>query len=482
MTLLRYQLGLLLIVLLTAASCSNNDPGAPETPDDSEKLTIFFVNDQHGQLENFSKIKHIIDLEKQETNVLVACSGDIFSGNPVVDNYPEKGFPIIDVMNKTGFDISVLGNHEYDYGVDILKDRMDQAEFDWVCANVDPAQTTLPEPDPYRTISVGELKIAFLGLVETNGKRDDVIPSTHPWKVQDLIFQRPESVVDQYAGVKDSEDADVYIALTHLGHSGYNGALGDYQLARDFPYFDLIIGGHSHYVIDTVVNSIPVVQAGSNLNYLGKIQLAVKDKEVVAFDFDLIRLDTYDDSDEALDQLITQYNDQPALEEVIGFANQYQGYGQVGCFFTDALLGAMNVDMTFQNTGGIRSDIEAGDVTRRHIYQVDPFNNGTVIYEMTVREVKDFLIGTRSGFFYAGLVIERSGDDLIIKKADGTVLEDGFSLTIGLNDYIPAVHDAYFPSDVDIQDKTSAETLMYYLENIENEIDYDRCERYFRYE
>ena len=66
------------------SGCKNNEKNivSPET----YQLTIFFVNDQHGQLENFSKIKHIVDLEEQKTNVIVACSGDIFSGNPVVDN------------------------------------------------------------------------------------------------------------------------------------------------------------------------------------------------------------------------------------------------------------------------------------------------------------------------------------------------------------------------------------------------------------
>ena len=120
-----------LLAVFIIVSCSK-DPDNGINPE--KNLTIFFVNDQHGQLENFSKIKHIVDQEKQEGNVIVACSGDIFSGNPVVDNFEAKGFPIIDAMNQVSFDISVLGNHEFDYGEQVLKDRMEQANFDWVCA------------------------------------------------------------------------------------------------------------------------------------------------------------------------------------------------------------------------------------------------------------------------------------------------------------------------------------------------------------
>ncbi|GAI48906.1 unnamed protein product, partial [marine sediment metagenome] len=61
---------------------------------------------------------------------------------------------MIDVMNKAGFDISVLGNHEFDYGEVNLKNRVEQADFDWVCANIDMGSTGIPEPFDYKTISI----------------------------------------------------------------------------------------------------------------------------------------------------------------------------------------------------------------------------------------------------------------------------------------------------------------------------------------
>jgi len=266
---------LIAAIALSIFSCSKESDRIIPIPEDSLKtLTIFHINDQHGQLNNFAKIKDIVAKEKMETNVLLVCSGDVFSGNPVVDNHPEKGFPMIDLMNKTGFDISVIGNHEFDYGEAILKDRFNQSQFDWVCANVDMNNSGIPEPPEYKTITIDGLRVTFLGLVETNGKDNDIIPSTHPWRVQNLTFEKYQNVIGNYAQLKETENSDLYVALTHLGEGT------DYNIANNYPYFDLIIGGHSHTKVNTKINNIPIYQAGSNLNYLGKIELEIEDKKI----------------------------------------------------------------------------------------------------------------------------------------------------------------------------------------------------------
>ena len=100
---------LILLIAFMVFSCKKTDNVVVPNPTGAKDLTIFIINDQHGQINNFSKIKYIVDAEKQHTNVIVACGGDIFSGNPVVDYYDPKGYPMIDAMNKSGFDISVVG-------------------------------------------------------------------------------------------------------------------------------------------------------------------------------------------------------------------------------------------------------------------------------------------------------------------------------------------------------------------------------------
>ena len=477
---------LLLAIIFLTLGCSNEK--AVETIEEnieeiveSKNLTIFFINDQHGQLDNFSKIKHIIDQEKLKTNVITACSGDIFSGNPVVDNYPQKGFPMIDVMNKVGFDISVLGNHEFDYGESILTDRINQANFDWVCANVDMGNSGIPEPSPYKTITISDLKVTFLGLIETNGSDNSTIPSTHPGRVRNITFERPENIIAQYADVKAQENSDLFIALTHLGYDA-GGSLGDSQIATQYPFFDLIIGGHSHQRIQSTINDIPIFQSGSYLNYLGKIELTIKDKVIESLNYESIDLNTYAEHDSNLKAIIDEYNDVPYLAEVIGSSQLYHNKSKVGCFYTDALRGIMNVDVTFQNTGGVRSGLNEGDITRREIFEISPFNNGTVIYNMRVSEIKDFLIGSRSGFYYSGIQIEQIGNDILVKDLNNTIIPDATVLSLGTNDYIPAVYENYFPLTGSVQSLTAAETLISYLETINSQVNYPNCDHYFRYQ
>lgn len=474
------KLYIILILAITIAGCKKDDnninPG-------TKNLTIFFINDPHGQIDNFSKIKHIIDKEKKEVNVLTVCGGDIFSGNPVVDNYPQKGYPIIDIMNQVGFDISVIGNHDFDYDENILKARMDQAEFNWVCANIDMGNTGIPEPLEYASLYTDSLKITFLGLIETNGKENAIIPSTHPLKVENFIFQRPENVVINYADLKEKENSDLYIALTHLGYDGVDNELGDVQLASQFPYFDLIIGGHSHSMCETIINGIPVFQAVHYLEYLGKIELSVYDKNAEIINSELIELSTYTGHDKELQSVIDDYNNEMASEfnEVIGYSQIFHYKNQVGCFYTDALRQSLNVDVTFQNTGGIRYFLNQGDITVGEIYTIDPFNNGTLIYEMTIGEIKSFLIGSNSGFYYSGIQISSTGSGIDIWDASGNLLPDETILSVGINDYIPAVHDTFFPSNGVLQPNTTAELIIDYLVNINDQVDYPDCDHYFRY-
>jgi len=472
-----------LFIIFLIISCTTVHDNIIDPPDEqvTKNLTIFIVNDVHGQIDNFSKIKYIIDEERLKTNVIITSGGDIFSGNPIVDNYPEKGYPIIDIMNRIGFDVSVIGNHEFDYGETNLKNRINQANFDWVCSNVEMTNSIIPQPFEYTTLSVDNLKVTFLGLIETDGKEDAIIPSTHPWRVENVIFERPENVVSRYANIKEQEGSDLYIALTHIGYSKNNGRLGDYQLAEQFPYFDLIIGGHSHSKIETVVNNTPIFQAGGYLKNLGKIELTITDKKIETIKYELIDLSDRTEHDSELKNIIEEYNDSPFFNEIIGYSHLNHDKPQVGCFVAEALRAKLIVDLTFQNTGGVRSNLDFGDITKREIFEILPFNNPTLIYEMTVTEIKNFLIGSGSGFYYSGVKFENINGDFNIKDLDGNIIPDNTILSVGVNDYIPAVYDVYFPTNGIIQPQTDAETVILYLKEIESQVNYPNSDNYFRY-
>lgn len=468
------HIGFITLLALTI-TCSKSDGSPTPTPEDkSKEITIFHINDAHGSIENFAKIKSIIDAEKASTNVIFVGAGDMFSGNPVVDNHVEKGYPMIDLMNRTGIDIAVLGNHEFDYGESVLKDRMLQAQFNWVCANVSMQGTEVMQPSPYETITMNDVKVVFLGLVETNGKEDDIIPSTHPWKVQNFTFQPYQDVIINYESIKEQTNSDIYVALTHLGE------FSDRSVAANYPYFDLIIGGHSHTKTNISVSGTPIYHAGSHLNYLGKISMQIKNKEIESINFELIDLNNVTTNDTNLSTLIASYNEDADLDEVIGYANAYHSKVNLGSFYTDALKTVMDADISFQNPGGVRSDLDEGPITKREIFSIDPFNNGSVTYEMSVQDIKIFLEQTATAVYYSGIVIDQEGQSIVIRDENNQVLPDNIVLKLAINDYIPAVYEAYFSSPTQWP-FTTAEALIQFLESGDGIIDYSNKNNYFRF-
>lgn len=468
----------ILLLLVCFCSCNKNEDHSRDAV--SSKFTLFFVNDVHGHIDNFAKVKHIVDTERKVSDVLVASAGDLFSGNPVVDNHPNKGYPIIDLMNAIGFDIAAIGNHEFDYGADVLKERIEQSVFPWLCANAEALSQEFAQPKAYTTLTVGDLKVTFLGLVETGGSATTTIPSSHPWRVQDYVFTPANSVISDYSHTKSSEDADLLIALSHLGYSGYNSQLGDFQLAQK-GFIDMIIGGHSHAIIDTVLYNTPIFQTGAYLNFLGKVEVEVKEKAIGSTKFTLIDLNSYPDFDIDLQNKIGTYNNQPELYEEIGYASQHHSKSATGCFYTHALREYMNADVCFQNTGGVRSTLDQGTIITREIYEISPFNNGTVLYQMPVRDIKAFLRRSGSGFYYSGVSINKVNGAIEIRDSNGHQIPDDYVLKVGVNDYIPAVHANYFPENGEIQALSAAETIIAFLKETNSAIDYSGCNSYFRY-
>jgi 2',3'-cyclic-nucleotide 2'-phosphodiesterase (5'-nucleotidase family) len=346
---------------------------------------------------------------------------------------------------------------------------------------MDPGTTDITDPPEFFTLQTEELKVTFLGLIETNGKPGETMPSTHPGKIDGLVFYPAESVVTDYSGLKESEGADLYIALTHLGM--YDPPyFGDPKIAYDYPYFDMILGGHTHSPTATEINNMPIFQAGSYLSHLGKVELKLNETGIASYTSELIDLSTYPSYDTQLKNKIDAYESSLTfLEDVIGYSHNDHDRYQMGCFYTDALKAYLNVDVALQNTGGVRTGLDPGDITKREIYAISPFGNGTHIYQMTVAEIKNLFIGTGAGFYVSGIQISQNGSEIEIRDDGGTIIPDGTILSLGINDYIPAVHDSYFPETADVQALTAAETLIAYLETINDQVDYPVCDCYFRY-
>ncbi|MEE0237201.1 MAG: metallophosphoesterase [Bacteroidales bacterium] len=218
----------------------------------AQDLTILHFNDTHshidpqrsgdykgrgGVIEQAAYIDSVRCAEGKR-NVLLVHAGDFSQGSSY---FTELGGNIeIDVLNALKFDVVTLGNHEFDNGLDELARRLKNLKADVVCANYNFDGTPLEGlVEPYTIIRRGGKKIGFIGLLT------DIMEVVDGDIAKVLTYQDPAEVVNRLAGyLKEDKDCDMVVCLSHLGYGE------DKDLAGSVRNVDLIIGGHSHTLLD----------------------------------------------------------------------------------------------------------------------------------------------------------------------------------------------------------------------------------------
>ncbi len=443
----------------------------------SETVIIFHTNDMHGKLKNFPKAKYIIDSVRAiyGKNVFVFSAGDIFTGNPVTDRFvpdtvtkPDNkyfGYPIIDVMNRVGYQVSEIGNHEFDYTIPVFVEREKQARFPFICANIKPNNTDVTVK-PYEMFTTAEgNKIFVLGLLQIgkNGYPDAFIP-----KVKALTFLSPDSLLQHYSGVKDS--VNVAVLLSHLGSDT------DMVVASRYQYFDVIIGGHTHKTVDTVINNTLVVQAYKIMRTLGMVTLKIKNGKVVEKKETFFNLRNYKNYDAALKKIVNNYEEAPYLNKVVAVAKDtLQGLDRLGKIITSAMLDYTGADIAFQNNGGIRlREIPKGNITLRTVYSLSPFGNRYVVLQMNVSQIKNLIkyaysLHNENELQAGGIGFKiHTGKDgkvvsvTLYNPRDYREIKNG-TFTVAINDYMFSAYDIQYEKLVKEFGKPDAEVIIDYL-------------------
>ena len=441
-----------------------------------ETVVIFAINDPHSEIENFAKIKPLIDAEKAKNEkVYFVSGGDLFSGNPIVDYHKDKGYPMIDMLNKTQLDVSVIGNHEFDYGQAILNDRLDQANFPFICDNVSGGTGKLGNIQGSTIITKDSFSIAFVGVVETGSPGG--YPLTHPKKIQGLSFTEGLDSFENYKDLKINDDVDLIVALTHYG------SYKDEEILENYDFVDLVIGGHNNQEYGVAYANGYKVMSGVNLEKISKTTLTVTNKQITNFKFELINLsDPNLTIDNSLSIDIDTYFNNPNFYTNIGSSLSTLSGNSTGCFYTDALQVISDSDMVIQNSGGIRDRIYEGIITPFSIYSIDPFGNGFDTYTMTVSELRNFLNEYPSSFSYSldasFKVFKNENNEFIFFKND-ILLLDNSQVTLSLNDYISSVFPNLLPTNPSYSFPfTTADYIIEYLTNhTDQPIDYLDCNR-----
>ena len=270
------------LIVLLLVSC--------QQPKHPVSLTILHTNDTHSQVEpltsgvnigrgGYARRMGMIDkLRQEDPELLLLDAGDYWQGSPYFNFF--NGRIEIDALNRMGYDAATLGNHEFDNGVDTLAKVLREANFPIVCANYAVEGTPLEDiVKPFVIFRRKGLKIGVIGL-GVNPKSLITEKNFTPLK-----YIEPISVANRLADqLKNREHCDVVLCLSHLGTDtivGMNNPASDRILAQQSENIDLIIGGHTHKVINEYENNrlgrpVLLVQTGKSGVNLGKITLQVE--------------------------------------------------------------------------------------------------------------------------------------------------------------------------------------------------------------
>jgi len=415
---------------------------------DTTKIIILHTNDMHAKIDNFDKLAYVVNSYKTKyNNVWLFSAGDLFTGNPIVDQYKNPGYPMIQFMNMMPYDISCIGNHEFDYGQAKLNERIKQANFPFISANIETqANAVLKQPkDYYKFTAKDGTTIGVLGLLQVGKNK---YPDSSPLKMQNITFHNPFEYIKKYETYKDS--SDIFICLSHLGYED------DIKLAEEFPYFDIIVGAHSHTTLKEGIhkNNTFILQAGSYLKYCGVLTLKIVNHKIVAEKDSLINLYKQKSIPEVT-KIIKDYDNNPTLNTVIGKAEKkLKGKNELGSMMTDAMRNSLHVDIAFQNNGGIRiHEIPKGNILLKQVFELSPFGNTFVIYKMCPIKIKQLIkyaysIHKNPTLQVSGIQIEYIIKDkklikINLKDTNGNKLPFKF-YTVAINDYMANAYSIKF--------------------------------------
>ncbi len=322
---------------------------------------------------------------------LLLDAGDLMTGNPICETQRDGiyGVDLVEMMNLVGYDATVIGNHDLDDGLSNLEGLIKVFRFPVLAANLTRIDGSLVAPEPYHLYPVGPFKVGVIGLVWDGYAK--VVGAATMAKLQ--VASAAETAKRWIAELDPK--TDVIILLTHQGLDH------DRELAQHLgPEVDLIVGGHSHAALSQPVmaNGIPIVQAGCSLNLLGKVTLHVKDDKAVSVRGELIRLEETGEPGPEMQALVTA-NETRVMEkfgEVIGvlengWSRNYYGESSLGNFVTDCLREKYGADFAVMNSGSLRKNLPAGDIRRIDLYEIYPFANPVVRFEITGAELLTIL-------------------------------------------------------------------------------------------
>jgi len=406
-------------------------------------IHIVAVNDMHAQIDVFPQLAALIDsLRTEDPSLLVFSAGDNRTGNPLNDKYEIPSYPIVALMNQVGFNGSTLGNHEFD--VNSLSRLIGLSNFRYICANVFSTDSAAIRTVPYQVFDVAGLKVGVIGVIQLGAHG---IPGTHPDNLNGIWFTPAMEAISENEWIH--EQCDVTILLSHLGYPD------DIEMAKIFPWFDLIIGGHTHTQLkgDEFVNGVLITQNKNKFGRITYITLTIENGKVTNKKAEYIDIKNYPKTNKLVEAMVNYFNDNAKFKRVVAIAETpFEAREELGCMMCDAFMAETESEIAVENPGGVRIDSHpAGDITVRDVLEMDPFDNNTVVLELTGDEILKMMLTYSHNMLYSFPYVGGMKCELTIDKANPSKFKSVRLLTLDgkkfdmkrkyrvvTNSYIPA--------------------------------------------
>ncbi len=441
------------------------------------EVHILSANDMHANIQVFPALAHIADsLRALYPGLLVFSAGDNRTGEPLNDMYEIPAYPMVALMNQVGFSATTLGNHEFDSGPRGLARLINLSNFSYLCANCYPADSLRLHLLPTKSFDVDGIRVGVVGAVQlgTHG-----LPDTHPDNCRGIRFSPVNETVAKYERLRQQND--VVILLSH------NGYEADVESSALFPWIDIIIGGHTHTQISggETHNGILITQ---NVNRLKRVThiTVILDRDSVGAPWhivrkkaDLIDVQHHTGRNVAVEDMVRFFCSNPAFERPLTQVEQpFTSYEELGCMMTDAFVAETGADVAIQNYGGVRySEHPAGPFTVSDVLRLDPFNNETVMMELSGEELHQMLVSCCNNDdgafpFVSGIrcdVQRDAADSVRVKKLTlltpaGRKLNLKQRYRVVTNNYVSSIADSPRRDQGQLLNRKTADIIISYLE------------------
>ena len=420
----------ILLIILFVFGCGNKNNANLDTILKNDKnIVVLFTNDVHcGVTDNigYAGLAHYKNnIDQNENYVALVDAGDFSQGAPI--GTASKGKYIIDIMEKIGYDFAVPGDHEFDYNMQNFLTNCIELQNVIFCCNFVDVRTNSPVLNPYKIMTFGNKKIAFVGATTP----ESFTKSTPKYFQDDngnyiYSFFEDETGEALYNSIQKAcddarnEGADYVILVGHLGMDGTTDRWKSSEVVKHTNNIDFVIDGHSHEVYNMQVANkdgklIYISQTGTKLKNIGKLTIT-KDGEFIPETITMAEVSTHKDEkgqdmpdrDPEISEFIENIENQfgEYLKEVIYPNNTVEliinepgtdnriirsKETNLGDLCADAFKNILGSDIGFMNGGGIRAALHIGDITFNDCLTVMPFNNMATMVECSGQTIKDAL-------------------------------------------------------------------------------------------